>query len=241
MQDTPSEFNFWTRYWGKLSHASAGASRFEIFGLENISEPTRSEFKFSPEPSTVWGFLSSGSASVHGQSRHWEVQSGQWFCICDESLGVRLGAESRLFAMQELGYRGLNSMGGPVEEAGRLQYIDGCTDTLLCAPPILGEPCLNLLHFPQGVDQLIHHHPSFRTGIIVSGNGICVAAGPDLKNGNNFDLTAGTIFYLPLNTKHKFQTASQAMRVLTFHPDSDWGPTHEAHPMINRTHFNLIS
>jgi hypothetical protein len=25
------------------------------------------------------------------------------------------------------------------------------------------------------------------------------------------------------------------MDVVPYHPDSDWGPTHEEHPMVNRT------
>jgi hypothetical protein len=45
---------------------------------------------------------------------------------------------------------------GPVEEHGRVRYIDGCTDSLLNAPQLRGEPCLNHLHFPRGIDQTLH-------------------------------------------------------------------------------------
>ena len=36
-------------------------------------------------------------------------------------------------------------------------------DTLLLAPPKLTDPCLNLLHFPPGITQTAHSHPSLRS------------------------------------------------------------------------------
>jgi hypothetical protein len=37
------------------------------------------------------------------------------------------------------------------------------------------------------------------------------------------------------NGLHSFATKDEPMRVIAYHPDSDFGPTHEDHPMINRT------
>ncbi len=34
---------------------------------------------------------------------------------------------------------------------------------------------------------------------------------------------------------HRFKTGPEPMTIVALHPDSDWGPTDEAHPMINRT------
>ena len=58
------------------------------------------------------------------------------------------------------------NVGGPIEEdgnghlTGMLAYIDGCSDSILIHPPILGAPCLNHLHFPSGIKQTQHTHPS---------------------------------------------------------------------------------
>ncbi len=128
-----------------------------------------------------------------------------------------------------LHYQGMFILGGPVEETGRLHYIDGCTDSLLIPPVILGDPCLNLLHIPTGTEQTRHTHPSFRTGLILSGSGECVT--PEGRH----PLEPGLAFVIPADAAHSFHTTNEALRVIAFHPDSDYGPTHEAHPMINRT------
>lgn len=120
-------------------------------------------------------------------------------------------------------------MGGPIEETGRLSYIDGCTDTLLAYPIEKGDPCLNLLHFPENINQTMHTHPSTRAGIVSSGTGFCITEDDKIL------LDSGFLFYLPRNTKHNFQTTEKKLNVISYHPDSDWGPTHEVHPMINRT------
>lgn len=62
-------------------------------------------------------------------------------------------------------------VGGPIEDRGRLRYIDGCTDTLLIPPWRRGEACLNLLHLPPGIEQTMHTHPSDRAGMTVRGAG----------------------------------------------------------------------
>ena len=139
------------------------------------------------------------------------------------------------YVVHRLGYAGLNQLGGPVERVGRLRYIDGCSDTLLLAPPLRGDPCLNLLHFPKGIDQTKHTHPSIRAGLIHDGSGYCHTATATEV------LSAGTMFILYPDAIHAFATVEEGMTLTVFHPDSDFGPTHEEHPMLNRTIVDGVS
>lgn len=134
------------------------------------------------------------------------------------------------------GWYGDYLVGGPAPYEGRLRYIDGCTDSLLLPPPMRGDPCLNLLYFPPGIDQTFHTHPSDRIGMILSGKGQC-----ETPEGR-VDLEPGMIFCIHTNGVHRFRTPyAQDMRVLAYHPDSDYGPTHEDHPMLNRTFIDGVS
>jgi quercetin dioxygenase-like cupin family protein len=136
-------------------------------------------------------------------------------------------------------YHGMFSMSGPLEERGRLRYIDGCTDSLLIAPVRRGDPCMNLLFFPPGIDQTAHTHPSDRIGMVLSGHGTCVYD----NDGEDREalLVPGIIFCIHSGGRHKFRTSKGSMRVLAYHPDSDFGPTDEDHPMINRTMVDGVS
>ncbi len=124
---------------------------------------------------------------------------------------------------------GFRQFGGPLEATGRLSYIDGCTDTLLVCPPKLGAPCLNHLHIPRHTDQSFHTHPSDRLGVILSGSGWC-----DTPDGS-FALSSGLAWFIPMGCEHRFRTTNNALDVVAWHPDSDFGPTDDNHPMINRT------
>ena len=139
---------------------------------------------------------------------------------------VRGGAGLIIYSPE---YIGLAQAGGPVEASGRLNYIDGCSDSLLVCPAQLGEPCLNLLHLPPGIHQSAHTHPSERIGIILRGSGVCRTAAGDTL------LQAGMFWFIPPEFVHSFHTYGDALDVLAWHPDSDFGPSHDAHPMINRT------
>lgn len=127
-------------------------------------------------------------------------------------------------------HRGLFHVGGPVEPTGRLRYIDGCSDTVLVAPVVCGDPCLNLLHLPFGVVQTDHQHPSVRVGLVLHGSGRCVSDGGRIET-----LAPGAVFVLPPNEVHRFETPSDEMLLLAWHPDSDSGPTDDDHPMLNRS------
>lgn len=149
-------------------------------------------------------------------------------------------------------YRAMNMFGGPIEEEGRLKYIDGCTDSLLIAPVKLGDPCFNYLHFPANIDQTQHTHPTNRIGMVARGNGECITPFGNLPlfegmifiikewDGISFDKGLDGKTY-PTGT-HAFRTfEKEGMDVIAFHPDSDFGATDEIHPMINRTIVNGVS
>ena len=122
-----------------------------------------------------------------------------------------------------------------MEEVGRLKYIDGCTDSLLIPPIMLGDPCLNLLFFPPKIHQTQHTYPSMRVGMVVRGRGCCVTPYEEAT------LAPGVVFVIPTDGLHSFHTEDSSMTVIANHPESDFGPTHEEHPMINRTIVNGVS
>ena len=65
--------------------------------------------------------------------------------------------------------------------------------------------------------------------MILAGAGRCVT--PD----GDHDLAPGRVFVIRAGGTHSFVTDSDDLLVLAYHPDSDFGPTHEDHPMLNRT------
>jgi quercetin dioxygenase-like cupin family protein len=114
---------------------------------------------------------------------------------------------------------------------GDLSYIDGCSNSVLVGPPRNGDPCLNYLYFPEGIDQTFHTHPSFRLGIVASGRGY--AQSPTYKH----DLTVGAVFCMEEQEGHRFVTEDSGLIVISFHPDGDWGPTDHDHTLLNRTYL----
>lgn len=119
-----------------------------------------------------------------------------------------------------------------LEHKGRLTYIDGCSDSMLIQPMRMGDPVLNLLYFPKGIDQTFHTHPSIRLGLVLSGEGM--ASLPDKE----IALKPGVLFCLEEQELHRFRTVTDEMRIVAYHPDSDWGPTDQNHPMLNRTYLD---
>lgn len=190
--------------------------------------------------------------SLHVNTDMYACVSGDWtlnpFAL-GKAIVIRVFHERGEYP--KTNYKAMHVLGGPIEEEGRLKYIDGCTDSLLIPPVKLGDPCLNHLHFPSGIDQTPHTHPSHRIGIVAKGHGECVTP------FGNLPLTEGMIFVIkewdgssydtgtdgemhPTGT-HKFKTFSESMDVIAFHPDSDFGATDVDHPMINRTIVGGVS
>ena len=143
---------------------------------------------------------------------------------------------SKALVISALGWLGMMVIGGPLEERGRLRYIDGCTDSLLVPPVRLGDPCLNGLWFPLLTQQTTHTHPSVRIGMVVRGRGRCVT------DEDDYELRPGMRFLIHADGDHRFETPSDSgLTVVAWHPDSDCGPTDVDHPMVNRTMVEGVS
>ena len=179
-----------------------------------------------PGDGVHFGYVDRGPCRLRCASGVFEIQAGMYFSVPGE--GEVSGPGSGVL-MTRIGERGVFMLGGPVEGTGRLRYIDGCTDSLLIPPVTLGDPCLNLLHIPPHTDQSQHTHPSIRMGMILGGAGRCVTP------SSTTALEAGMVFLIETNGMHSFATEADPLLVLAWHPDSDFGPTDEDHPMLNRT------
>lgn len=197
-----------------------------------LSAWDNNSFRIAEPNDGHFGYVDVGDATLHYRGRQFVLESGMCFSVPGE-FRVEGG---RGIIMSREDHKPFFQITGPVEEEGRLKYIDGCTDSLLISPVKLGDPCLNLLYFPAGIDQTSHTHTSDRIGMIMSGRGRCVT--PD----EEIELKPGMIFCIHAEGQHKFQTPhGEPMRVLAYHPDSDFGPQDEFHPMLNRTIIDGVS
>ena len=205
--------------WGRGRAFAADASAGSVFGFVLLdSAPARLEV------------LEAGFAC--------DLRPGMYFAAPGP---VRVDGGSGV-AVTAPGTRALFTLGGPIEDRGRLPYIDGCSDTLLLAPARRGDPCFNHLHFPAGVSQTQHTHPSGRAGVVVRGRGRCLYSETPGGRQRAVDLTPGTVFVIPSDCLHAFETgSSETLDVVAFHPDSDFGPTPQDHPMVNRTIVDGVS
>lgn len=192
---------------------------------------------------THFGFVVEGSPTLIGPDfgcgHEYNLGPGMYFCVPGT---MRIEGGSGI-AISRLGYHGIFSIGGPIEERGRMRYIDGCTDSLLLPPVLKGDPCLNHLHFPPQIDQTRHTHPSIRVGVVASGRGRCVVPANDDGTGPDVPiaLVPGALFVIPTGGQHSFFTDDETMDVIAYHPDSDTGPQHDDHPMVNRTLVDGVS
>lgn len=176
------------------------------------------------------------------------IHRDMYACVTDGYLESH--NEAMVLVIERIGFKGMITYGGPIEEEGRLKYIDGCTDSLLVPPVKLGDPCLNHLHFPSGIDQTMHTHPSVRVGIIAGGRGWCITpfGVVPLRPGMVFVIheedgseAVGLDGEMHKVGSHCFRTDDIGMEVVAWHPDSDFGPTDEEHPMISRTFVDGVS
>lgn len=184
-------------------------------------------------PCTAFGVVLNDKAIINDRKI---VSPNEYFCI-----GVSEGEELlittwpttivALFTVRNY-VRKNNVLAGTWNELrGDQLYIDGCTDTLLICPSKLGDPCLNALYVEPNTTQTEHTHPSLRFGVIVAG------AGSMFKEGVEYSLLPGTVWVIEPNTKHYFKTADKMLTTIAYHPDSDWGPTDQVHPMLNKTNI----
>lgn len=179
-----------------------------------------------PGNATHFGYVYEGSLALKHAAGDFTITRGMYFSAPGETT---IHGHGRGIVMSRLDYDGFFQVGGPVEQHGRLKYIDGCTDSLLIPPIMMGDACLNLLYFPPGITQTQHTHPSMRVGMVIRGGGKCITP------AGSIPLAEGVVFVIPAEGIHSFLTEESEMAVIAYHPDSDFGPTHEIHPMINRT------
>lgn len=231
--------------------------------VEPLAHGLMADFQDTTHPSTVYGMTKGtllidkspigdhdsaygvcygGKLEVHTGERKFTVGPGEYFSIpfvkgcLIEGVSTNGKGEAKGLIVVRLGYKCLFNVGGPTEPFGRLKYIDGCSDTLLIGPPLKGDPCLNYLRFPKGINQTAHTHPTIRAGVILAGKGICKTAHGDK------DLVPGSAFILYPDAIHAFSTeGTEGMSLSVFHPDTDTGPSHEDHPMLNRTIVDGVS
>ena len=150
-------------------------------------------------------------------NNHFTVKCGNGTAVVVEYPGLRL-LESRYYVQDRL-------------EQGNLSYIDGGTNTTAINPGRLGDPVINYVHFPAGMKQTLHTHPSHRVGMVLKGRGLV-----ELDNGE-FPLEQGSVFFMQRNVLHNFMCPHDEDVVLfVFAPDSGTGPTDEVNPLKIRTY-----
>jgi mannose-6-phosphate isomerase-like protein (cupin superfamily) len=126
--------------------------------------------------------------------------------------------ESRIFIQEEM-------------DIGNLTYMDGGSNSTAINPGRLGDPVINYVHFPAGMYQTLHTHPSHRIGLILKGNGRV-----ELDNEEMFPINEGEVFFMRRNELHNFITDDEDVLLFVFAPDSGTGPTDEVNPLKIRTY-----
>jgi hypothetical protein len=180
---------------------------------------------------TTYGYVLTGTAVFPNGNTAKKGQYFSYWSATSESLAI----EGEAVFISRIGFKGQNNIGGPLEESGRLCYIDNCSDSLLIYPPRLGDPSLSALYFPTGTNQTFHIHPSIRIGVVVFGSGFSCLKNDDSEQ--EMPLKAGDMFCIEEREVHRFKTTDSKMVVIAFHPDGDWGPTDHNHTMLNRTYI----
>ena len=79
-------------------------------------------------------------------NNHFTVRCGNGTATVIEYSGLHL-LESRFYVQNKL-------------DMGNLSYMDGGTNTTAVNPGRLGDPVINYVHFPAGMQQTLHTHPS---------------------------------------------------------------------------------
>jgi hypothetical protein len=237
------KFQTWTEYFGPLltvtdTMPDGSLRESTLYGFETVSEEhaAATDATIIETRGAVFGYVSEGTVMMRDYTHKLEpvtLVAGQYFAVsAPVTFLFNPDEPARLVAIHTTDFVPLRTIGGPVEPKGRLRYIDRCSDTLLISPPRLGDPCLNLLHFPPGIHQTAHTHPSvpmrrnrFRSRLLHRRR----RQPPRPTPRHDVDY--------PKDVVHSFHTADSGdnLNVIAFHPDTDWGPEDETHPMLNRT------
>ncbi len=167
------------------------------------------------------GFLFEGYASITRKIGEQTIETtlcaGMYFCLT--GLEDCIAIAGKCILIHREGFQGLFMAGGPVEEKGRLKYIDGATDTLIIPPTSIGDPCLTFINFPPHIRQTLHAHPSLRICWVFRGRGRCI-----LPENREILLVPGMVFAILANGEHAFFTDDESLDVITYHFDTDFGP-----------------
>ena len=186
-------------------------------------------------PGAVFGYVLDGdNATLRHRGRPHGMPAGSYFVI-NAGAGELTSPGGRVMLVHKPGSNFPFMVGGPIEATGRLRYINGCSDSLIIPPWRRGEPCLNHLHIPEDIEQTMHTHPSDRIGVVVRGRGQCVT--PD----GTYDLLPGNLWRIPADSLHRFRTGAKSLDIVAWHPDSDFGPTDDDHPMLRKTFVDGVS
>jgi len=150
-------------------------------------------------------------------NNHFTVKTGAGSAAVIEYPGLHL-LESRYYVQHRL-------------DMGNLSYMDGGTNTTAVNPGRLGDPVINYVHFPSGMQQTLHTHPSHRVGLVLKGQGLVQLDNEDLP------LKPGDVFFMRRNELHNFTCPyNQDVVLFVFAPDSGTGPTDEVNPLKIRTY-----
>ena len=222
----------------------------------NLYSWDKKELKLESNNSTFYVYVHEGStlikSSLHDNYKHPFVLTKRMYLCSSGSLTI-VGGKG--IVMERMNYtNSLFQIGGPIGGKGKYKYIDGCSDSLIIPPVKLGDPCLNALYFPKGINQTEHTHPSMRVGMVTYGSGWCITPWEEIPlyegqiflihegHKETFDTGEGAIGdevkhngIMGIKGAHSFRTEDSGMCVIAYHPDSDFGPTDDEHPMINRT------
>ncbi|ACU63487.1 cupin domain-containing protein [Chitinophaga pinensis] len=186
--------------------------------------------KISLPPGVAYfGIVYQGHITVTDKFGTCTLSAGMSFVVSEGEVDASRLPDGQGIIIRMENYKGLRQFCGPIEDEGRLKYLDNCYDTIIVSPAKSGDPCLNHLHIPKQVKQTPHTHPSDRVGIVIKGQAECI-----LKNETTM-LQPGHLWVIPPDCLHSFNTYNEAIDLITWHPDSDFGPTDDNHPMINRT------
>lgn len=185
---------------------------------------------------STYGYVLNGSTIIEANGQNWSVEAKNYFAF-NGKISFKNSESLQVWTVTRIGYKAMPVM-GQVESNGRLSYIDGCSDSVLVSMARMGDPVLNYLHFPTGILQTQHTHPSIRMGVVIGGAGDAFQEKGNYHDGWSKPLTKGCMFMLTEQELHSFKTSDSFMDIIAFHPDSDTGPTDENHSMINRTYID---
>jgi len=150
-------------------------------------------------------------------NNHFTIKCGPGTAVVIEYAGLHL-LESRYYVQNNL-------------DMGNLSYMDGGTNTTAVNPGRLGDPVINYVHFPAGMKQTLHTHPSHRVGMVLKGRGLVEL------DDSEFPLQQGGVFFMQRNVLHNFMCPyNEDVVLFVFAPDSGTGPTDEVNPLKIRTY-----